>query len=350
MSPLAQIWTIARMEMKRAFFSRRGLWVYALALFPAVVFAIHSLEVKVSLQSWSGERIVDAAVLAALQPGMKDSEVFDSNTRFRRRNEAGDLIRVERRNLTYFDGKLRYDLSFDDGELKRIRPRPIVDFDEDRSIFAAMFQYFYLRLAIFFGCLGIFVNLFRGELLDKSLHFWFLAPVKREILLLGKYIAGLIASVAIFTVSTAFTFAAMLAPQYPAERAAYWASNGPEHLFWYLVAAAAGCIGYGSVFLAAGLLMKNPILLAAVIEIWESVNGFLPVWLQKMSVLHYLHSLCPVPPPLDPDVPALLRVLLAPAAPSSALTALLGLTAVTAIVLWLASRAVRRLEINYSTE
>lgn len=358
MSPLAQIWIIARMEMKRAFFSKRGIWVYALALFPAVIFTGHGLEATLRAKRWSGENKSDAAVLASLKPGMRDEEVLstagqpisDHSFRSRRRDEKGDLIRVERRSMMFFDGKKRFDLGFDDGELKRIRSRPLIDLEEDQRIFAGMFQFFYLRLAIFFGCLGIFVNLFRGEVLDKSLHFWFLAPVKREILLLGKYAAGLIASVTIFTGSTALCFFALLAPQDAAERAAYWASTGPEHLFWYLIAAAAGCIGYGSVFVAAGLLMKNPIILAGVIEIWESVNGFLPDWLQKMSVLHYLHSLCPVAPPLDPDTPALLRVLLAPAAPSSALTALLGLAAVTALVLWAASRAVRRLEINYSTE
>ena len=42
------------------------------------------------------------------------------------------------------------------------------------------------------------MNLFRGEMLDKTLHFWFLAPVRREVLLAGKYGAGLIASVVIF--------------------------------------------------------------------------------------------------------------------------------------------------------
>ena len=36
------------------------------------------------------------------------------------------------------------------------------DFGEDTHMFAAVFQFFYLRLAIFFGCVGIFINLFRG--------------------------------------------------------------------------------------------------------------------------------------------------------------------------------------------
>ena len=31
-----QAWTVARIELRRAFFAKRGLWVYALALLPAL--------------------------------------------------------------------------------------------------------------------------------------------------------------------------------------------------------------------------------------------------------------------------------------------------------------------------
>jgi hypothetical protein len=67
-------------------------------------------------------------------------------------------------------------------------------------------------------------------------------------------------------------------------------------------------------------------------------------------VLYYLQSMCPVPAPLDSGTPALLRLILAPAAPASVWIAVPGLLAVTALVLWAAAKAVKRLEINYSTE
>jgi len=103
-------------------------------------------------------------------------------------------------------------------------------------------------------------------------------------------------------------------------------------------------------FVEAGLLLRNPIIPALVMLLWESINGFLPELLQKLSVLHYLQSICPVPPPMDPNVPPLLRLVLAPAAPTSASVAIVGVLGVTALVLYVASRAVRRLEINYGTE
>ena len=62
------------------------------------------------------------------------------------------------------------------------------------TVFARIFQFFYLRLAVFFGCLGMFMYLFSGEISNRTLHYWFLAPARREVLLAGKYAAGLIAS------------------------------------------------------------------------------------------------------------------------------------------------------------
>ena len=83
---------------------------------------------------------------------------------------------------------------------------------------------------------------------------------------------------------------------------------------------------------------------------WEGVNGILPHALQKMSILYYLQSLCPVPAPMDDDAPTLIRLLAAPAAPASRPGAILGLLLLTAFVLWIAGRAVRRMQISYGTE
>ena len=67
-------------------------------------------------------------------------------------------------------------------------------------------------------------------------------------------------------------------------------------------------------------------------------------------MIYYVQALCPVVPPPDPDMPALLQLLFSPANPPSKLLAVVRLLLVTALVLWAASRAVRKLEINYSTD
>lgn len=268
-------------------------------------------------------------------------------------NRAGSRFIDEitaRRTIAYFDGYREATLEFEEGKLSSKRIRPLMNFEEDRQIFAGVFQFFYLRLAIFFGCLGIFMNLFRGEMLDKTLHFWFLAPAHRQVLLAGKYGAGLIASTVIFAGGALLCFGIMLQTHSPAEVQAYWHTAGLAHAFWYTFTAMMGCIGYGSVFLAAGMLLRNPIIPAAVLLAWEGINGFLPVILQKLSVLYYLQCLCPVPAPTDEGMPALLKLLLSPATPVSRLGAIFGLLAVTALVLWIAGVAIRRMEVSYSTE
>jgi hypothetical protein len=258
--------------------------------------------------------------------------------------------RIAYRELIYFDGRRDARFLFADGTLERQNVQRLLDFEEDRMVFAGIFQYFYLRLAIFFGCLGIFMYLFRGEMSNRTLHFWFLAPARREVLLAGKYVAGLVASAAIFGGGALLTFAAMIWPHEAVEVSAYMSAGGMAHAFWYAAAAVLGCVGYGSVFLAVGLYMRNPIIPAAVLLVWESVNGILPHALQRMSILYYLQSLCPVPAPMEADAPTLIQLLASPAAPASRPAAILGLLLLTAFVLWIASRAVRRMEISYGAE
>ena len=93
---LRQIAGVLRLELKKTFLSRRGWWVYLLALAPIALALIH----------WLWE--------TASRGG---------------RHSIG----------------------------------------EDTLVFAAQFHFYYLRLGIFFGCVGVFSNLFRGEMLEKTL-------------------------------------------------------------------------------------------------------------------------------------------------------------------------------------
>jgi ABC-type transport system involved in multi-copper enzyme maturation permease subunit len=344
-----QIAIIARLEIRRAFFSRRALWVYLLALFPAALFLGRGVSVNYDRREYAAKPATPAVVLDHLPVGTTDAAALAAAGP-PLRDRTWKRAQTTHRSLHYFDGSNRVWLQFENGALKNTRRLPLNSFDQDLRVYAGVFQYFYLRLAVFFGCLGIFINLFRGEMIDKSLHYWFLAPVRREILVLGKYCAGLIAAAAIFGGGALLSFGALLSYQTAADVEPYLRMDALAHGFWYVLAAVLGCAGYGSVFLAAGLVLRNPIIPAIVMLLWESINGFLPELLQKLSVLHYLQSLCPVPAPLDPSAPPLARMILSPAAPSSVWAALLGLVALTALVLWAATRTARRLEINYGTE
>src|SRR5499427_9262455 len=71
-----------------------------------------------------------------------------------------------------------------------------------QEVFAMVYRILILQTIVYFGCAWIFMNLFRGEVVDKSLHYYFLCALRREVLVAGKYISGLVASVVLFTMTT----------------------------------------------------------------------------------------------------------------------------------------------------
>jgi len=66
-----QAWTIAKIELRRAFFARRGLWVYALAALPALVFFGHAVDMKLDIQRLTRRGLTDPALINSIQPGEK---------------------------------------------------------------------------------------------------------------------------------------------------------------------------------------------------------------------------------------------------------------------------------------
>jgi ABC-type transport system involved in multi-copper enzyme maturation permease subunit len=265
-----QIAAILRMDLRKNFLSRRGIWIYLLALAPVVVITLH-------------------AILNSPNSG---------------------------------------------------------SMHQDTEVLAGIFQFFYLRFGIFFGCLGIFTWLFRGEVIEKSLHYYFLAPVKREVLLVGKFFGGLITAVTIFSAGVFASFAMMYVRFGPAGQ--YYVFNGPGmgQLLAYLGVTVLACIGYGSVFLALSLLMKNPVIPAVLVLGWETFNPVLPSLIQRFSVTYYLKQLCPVSIPAQ----GLMALFTVVSEPVSTLAAILGPIVLATLVLLLAAKFVRRFEISYVAE
>jgi len=214
---------------------------------------------------------------------------------------------------------------------------------EDTAILAGIFQLFYLRFGIFFGCLGLFTWLFRGEVVEKSLHYYFLAPLRREVLVAGKFLSGVVASVLIFGLSVLLSFTFMYAHFGAPGRSFVFDGPGLGHLTAYLGITLLACVGYGSLFLALSLVVKNPILPGIAVLGWETFHAVLPSLLQKFSVMFYLKQLCPVSIPAQ-GIMALFTVV---AEPVSAWIAVPGLLALSAAILLFACARIRRTEISY---
>src|SRR5438105_7148443 len=211
------------------------------------------------------------------------------------------------------------------------------------SIYSIFYSALILRTVVFFGCAWIFMNLFRGEIVDRSLHYYFLSAVRREVLIAGKYLSGLVTSIILFG---AVTIASMLLLFFPhffsASTRFFLYGAGLGQLFTYLTITGLACIGYGAFFLVVGLFFRNPIIPALLLYGWEVINFLLPPLLKKVSVIHYLNSLTPVPISEGPFAVV--------AEPTPAWISIPGLLIVTALVLILAGSRIRRMEIKYGSD
>jgi ABC-type transport system involved in multi-copper enzyme maturation permease subunit len=217
---------------------------------------------------------------------------------------------------------------------------------EDTSILAGIIQFYYIRLGIFFGCLGIFSRLIRGEMIERSLHFYFLSPVRREVILLAKFAAGSISALLLFGSAILANFALMYATYGAAGHDYVFNGPGLGQLEAYLTITVLACLGYGAVFLLLSLMFRNPTPAAMLVMGWEAINPIAPSLLQKISVASYLRHLMPV----NVSAEGIFALLTVQTEPESAWTATLGLLVLIVLVLVYSCYRIRTLEIRYTTE
>ena len=359
-----QIKAVVRLELKKTLLARRGLWIYVLAVSPVLIFiaftfAMSAHRSRMQDLSRHTDKRLTYADLQAVQPGMTKEEVISMLGKPSIRWQFTENRPIDPRttenilheHLTYSDGQDELQLGLSNGKVDSISIQTGDNRGQDSVMFAGIFQFFFVRLVVFFGCLGIFMNLFRGEVLDRSLHFYFLTPVRREVIMAGKFLAGLLATCMIFVTSEILQTAAFLWHFRPGVRELYlYQNHGLAQAFQYVGVTILACLGYGALFLVAGMLFRNPIPPAALVLIWEAINPFLPSVLKQISVIYYLKALCPVNVPSSEGTPAVLALLVSTSEPVSAPLAVLGLLTVVLLALCISGMQVRRMEINYTTE
>lgn len=269
-----QVAALLRLDLRKSFFTKRGILIYLLALAPVAIILMHA--------------------------------AFDRNMGNTQRHVA-----------------------------------------DDTEAITAIVQFYYIRFAVFFGCMGIFTWLFRGEVVEKTLHYYFLTPVRREVLAAGKFIAGLIAAATIFGAGVMLSVFAMYWHIGSAGHAYLMNGQGSSELAGYLLTTVMACAGYGAVFFALSLVFKNPIVPAALLLGWETISGILPSLLQKLTITYYLKQLSPVPITHEEGLMALFTVV---ANPLPKAVAVLGLLLLTAVIVTLGCIGVRKMEISYSVD
>ena len=217
------------------------------------------------------------------------------------------------------------------------------DFNSLSVIYSVIYNGLILRTLLFFGSAWIFMNLFRGEIVDRSLHYFFLSAVRREVLGVGKYFSGLVTSVVLFTFTTVVGMLLLYLPHFYSQSLRYFTEGqGLTQILTYAGITILACIGYGAFFVVVGLFVRNPIIPAILLYGWEWLNFLLPPLLKKISVIHYLNSLLPVPVSEGPFAVV--------AEPTPAWIALPSMLGVTLVVLILAAYRIRHMEIRYGSD
>lgn len=217
------------------------------------------------------------------------------------------------------------------------------DFNNYSVIYSVLYNGLILRTVVFFGCAWIFMNLFRGEIVDRSLHYYFLSAVRREVLVVGKYFSGLVTSIVLFGFTTVVGMLLLYFPHFSSQSTRYFTEGqGLNQLLAYAGITVLACIGYGAFFVVVGLFVRNPIIPALLLYGWEWLNFLLPPLLKKISVIHYLNSLVPVPVSEGP-----FAVIAEPTPVWIAVPSMLG---VTLVVLILAAYRIRHMEIRYGSD
>ena len=217
------------------------------------------------------------------------------------------------------------------------------DFNNYSIVYAGIYNAFIVRTLVFFGSAWIFMNLFRGELVDRSLHYYFLSAVRRDVLVVAKYISGLVTSIILFTSTTVLAMLLLYFPHVYSQSVRYFTEGrGLTQLLTYAGITILACFGYGAFFLFIGLFVRNPIIPAVLLYGWEWLNFLLPPLLKKISVIHYLNSLVPVPLSEGPFAVV--------AEPTPAYIAIPSMLVVTILVLILAAYRIRHMEIRYGSD
>lgn len=265
--------------------------------------------------------------------------------------QAQRLTRIElRRNLFSWKATWIYCLAFLPTAIMLIHlladKHPSFQMSEDTNILAGIVQLYYIRLGVFFGCLGIFSRLIRGEMIERSLHFYLLSPVRREVLLISKFVAGSITAVLLFGSAVIADFALMYVGFGAAARDYIFNGAGLGQLEAYLLIIVLACLGYGAVFLLFSMMFRNPIPAAMLFLGWETISPVLPSLLQKFSVTAYLHHLMPVKVAAE----GLFALLTVETEPVSGWAAVGGLLLLIVVVICYSCYRIRRLEIRYTTE
>ena len=198
-------------------------------------------------------------------------------------------------------------------------------------VFGLMIWVFFIRfsvpvLAVFYG-----TALIADEVEDKTLTYLFTRPIPRGSVLVGKYLAYLVATLSVVLPSVVVVWL-FIAP-IGATLAESFLSLAKD-----LGMLVAGLAAYGGLFALGGARLKRPLMFGLLYVFgFETLVLALPGSFKQLTVAYYLQGLVPHAMPTDSTVSVIQSIFLRlPGLTES----LVGLVTIGGVSLWLAARTV----------
>ena len=163
----AQVKAVVRLEMRKTFFARRGLWIYVLAALPVFLFVAYALaQAKLSASDRgyraAGREAADLSGSVSGKPGMtreelvgilgKPPEAFhrtEHRDENRRRVDGAEGNEAEQSAATvlhedyhYADGLNDLFVGMEDGKVQSVNIREGSNPGQESIMFAGVFQFF----------------------------------------------------------------------------------------------------------------------------------------------------------------------------------------------------------------
>jgi len=152
-------------------------------------------------------------------------------------------------------------------------------------MFTMYMMFILIVLALLYG-----TSIIGDEVDNKTITYLFTRPVRKEYIILSKFVAYLLGSIVILIVSASATFLVIATD-------AKMKTSFTENLSTfskYLGVFVLGLIAYGSIFTFLGASIKRPVLVGLFFAFgWEKIAVIIPGLIKKFSVVHYLLSSVP---------------------------------------------------------
>ncbi len=183
------------------------------------------------------------------------------------------------------------------------------------GLFIGLYVYFVIPVtAIFYGA-----SLIADERSDRTITFLLVRPIPREAIVVGKFLAYAVSATAMLLGSLGLTYTILSGMD--GDAAAF---RNAVPFLGHARVVVLGVAAYGAVFTFFGAIFKHPVIAAFLYcFMWESILPYLPIFLKKATLMHYIHSLTPHWKAEE----VLLAFAAEPTPPSHAMWTLLGICA-----------------------